>query len=145
MINIEMARDYLVRARRCLREAELAYREGDAPSTVRRAEECLELASRSLLRLLGVEYPKVHDVSDVLLEVREKLPSPLRERVGELAQLVAELSSVRGPAFYGYEREGIPASKAFTARYAGEVLEKVRAFYALLEDAVVGLKRTESS
>jgi len=36
MINIEMARDYLVRARRCLRKAELACREGDAPSTVRR-------------------------------------------------------------------------------------------------------------
>ena len=89
MINIEMARDYLVRARRCLREAELAYREGDAPSTVRRAQECLELASRSLLRLLSVEYPKVHVVSDVLFEVREKLPSPLREE--KLNHLIKKL------------------------------------------------------
>ncbi|RLF12789.1 MAG: hypothetical protein DRJ97_07175 [Thermoprotei archaeon] len=133
MINKEMAADYLARALGCLCEARAALRRNDAPGTVRRSQEALELAVKALLRALAIEYPRAHDVSDALLEHQGRLPRALKARVEELARLVADLASVRGPAFYGYEREGIPASRAFKLDYAQEVYGRVRRFVKLIE------------
>jgi HEPN domain-containing protein len=33
----------------------------------RRAQECIELSVKSVLRAVGVEFPREHDVSDVFL------------------------------------------------------------------------------
>ena len=128
MINKEMARDYLTRAGRCLKEASLALGEDDFPGTVRRSQEALELAVKGLLRLLAVEYPKAHDVGDALMENASKIPWELREEVEGMAKLMAELASLRGPAFYGYEREGIPPSKAFKKSYAEDVYHRVEMY-----------------
>jgi HEPN domain-containing protein len=125
MINKEMARDYLIRATRCLREAETALSEGDPPAVIRRSQEALELAVKALLRSLAIEYPRTHDVSDALLACVDRLPNEIARSVKDLANLVAELASIRGPAFYGYEREGIPASQAFKPEFAQEIYEKV--------------------
>ena len=63
MINREMARDYLLRAGRCLREAETALSEGDPPAAIRRSQEALELAVKALLRSLTIEYPRAHEAT----------------------------------------------------------------------------------
>ncbi len=133
MINKEMAADYLARALGCLGEARAALRRKDAPATIRRSQEALELAVKALLRALAIEYPRAHDVSDALLEHRGRLPRALKAKVEELARLVADLASIRGPAFYGYEREGIPASRAFKLEHAQEVYGQVRVFVKLIE------------
>ncbi|MEM2474860.1 MAG: HEPN domain-containing protein, partial [Thermofilaceae archaeon] len=135
---VEMALDYARRARICLREAELALREGYPSFVIRRSQEALELAVKALLRALGVEYPKRHDVSDILLERRESLPEPIRSEVEELAKLLAELAALRGPAFYGFEEEGIPAEKAFKMEYAGRLYLSVRRY---VEEIVNALER----
>ncbi len=57
MRNTEMASDYVYRARRCLREAELALSEKDYAGAMRRPQEALEMALKAVLRLLAVEYP----------------------------------------------------------------------------------------
>lgn len=125
MKNIEMAADYAFRAERCLREAELALAEHDFPGTVRRSQEALELAVKAVLRYLAIEYPREHDVGEALTQVIGKLPSHLKERIPATQALLTELTRVRGPAFYGYEREGIPARKAFSRKYAEDVFHKV--------------------
>lgn len=51
----------------------------------------------------------------------------------DLAKLVAELAAVRGPAFYWYEREGVPAEKAFEIEYA----ERVHHGAGLYVDAIL--------
>ena len=63
-----MVKDYLYKAKRCLKEADLALQDRDVPGIIRRSQEALELAVKALLRALGIEYPRVHDISDVLLE-----------------------------------------------------------------------------
>ena len=131
MKNIELARDYLYRALRCLKEAQLALEERDSAGTIRRAQEALELAVKALLR--------AHDVSDVLIEHKEALPSPLRERVNHLAELVSKLASLRGPAFYGYEREGIPPSQIFTMEYSRNILRMVEEYVFLIKKLLEGI------
>lgn len=138
MRNIEMARDYAERAVRCLEEAERLLAE-DPPLAVRRSQEALELAVKALLRAMGIEYPRSHDVSDALLEHRDRLPEPLRSEAASLARLVSDLAAVRGPAFYGYEREGIPASRAFTRSYAERVFRKVRRYVGEIKQLIDAL------
>ncbi|MDW8063317.1 MAG: HEPN domain-containing protein [Candidatus Caldarchaeum sp.] len=121
-----MARDYASRAEWCLSEAETAFDKGNYPICVRRAQEALELATKAVLRYLGVEYPREHDVGEALQAVEDKLPNYLREMLPEMRKLLTELASMRGPAFYGYERELIPAGRAFGRDRAMEVLNKVQ-------------------
>jgi len=141
--NLEMARDYAQRAARCLREAQLALTEGDPPMAVRRSQEALELAVKALLRALGIEYPRSYDVSDALLEHRGRLPQPIRGKVEDLARLVSDLAAVRGPAFYGYEREGIPASRAFTRSYAERVYRRVEEYVTEIKRLIDALPQED--
>jgi HEPN domain-containing protein len=69
-----MAGDYIKRAGRCLREATSAFTEGDYPITVRRSQECVELSLKAVLRGLGIEYPREHEVSGALGLAGERLP-----------------------------------------------------------------------
>jgi HEPN domain-containing protein len=107
-----MARDYANRAERIMDEAENALSTGDAAISVRRTQEALELAAKAVLRRLAIEYPREHDVSEALEAVSQRLPDYLKTRVDEIKVMLVELAKVRGPAFYGYEAEGIPASQA---------------------------------
>jgi hypothetical protein len=61
-----LAEECLHRTERYLREARNAYAEGDFPTAIRRNQESVELSVKAALRLLGIEYPRKHDVSDVL-------------------------------------------------------------------------------
>lgn len=137
LINLEMAADYLRRALSCLKEAEMALSSGDPALCVRRSQESVELAVKALLRAVAVEYPRKHDVSDALLEFADKMPEPIRREINDIAALVSELAAVRGPAMYGYEREGIPASRAFSRAYAEEVLSRVTRVVRLVEENLV--------
>jgi len=121
-----MAADCIYRAARCLREAEIAVSESDFAGAVRRSQEALELAVKAVLRSMAVEYPHEHDVGEALDIVQDRLPSSLRSEVTKLKELLTELSRVRGPAFYGYEREGIPASRAFSKEYAHRIYIEVK-------------------
>jgi HEPN domain-containing protein len=119
-----MAKDYAERANWSLREAEEAIGGGNAAVCIRRTQEALELAAKAVLRKLGVEYPREHDVGEAVDVARERLPDELKLRVDEIKRLLTELAELRGPAFYGYEAKGIPASEAFTQEYATETLSR---------------------
>lgn len=121
-----MAKDYAQPARWVLREAEQALAASNGPVCIRRSQEALELSAKAALRRLGVEYPREHDVGEALEAGREAMPNDLRGKLEEIRRLLSELADVRGPAFYGYEAEGRPASEAFTVAYAEQTLEKVR-------------------
>ena len=108
-----MAGDLLARSGGCLRETRAAYDEGDHALCVRRAQETIELAIKGLLRLVGIEFPREHDVSDVLLNSTGRFPEAWREILPELARRMREITPKRGPAMYGLEAQGIPASEAF--------------------------------
>ena len=133
MRTSEMVKDYLFRAKWCLKEAEMALSEENNPMCVRRSQEALELVIKALLRSMAIEYPREHDVGDSLAYIEEKLPDYLKSEISSLKSLLTELARVRGPAFYGYEREGIPASEAFSNDYASNTFEKVSKMVNLCE------------
>jgi len=72
MDNYEVTGSTVGRAERCVREAEQAFKEGDWNLTIRRVQEGVELMMKAILRFVGVEVPKMHDVADIVIKKLEE-------------------------------------------------------------------------
>jgi HEPN domain-containing protein len=70
---------------------------------VREAQEIVELVSKALIRHLGAEPARVHDVSAQLAEVRSRLADEYQKDLDALIALSRELRRDRELAFYGTE------------------------------------------
>ena len=103
MRNRELADDYLRRAEIRLRAIDVLFEAESWADVVRESQEAVELALKGLLRSLGIEPPRVHDVSDVLLTNRDRLPERLRGDVERMAEISKDLRRDRELAFYGAE------------------------------------------
>ena len=109
-----MAEDYLADSTSILSEAKAAKDNGRHHRAIRLSQESLELSLKAILRSVGVEYPKEHDVSDAIQENMGKFPNWFRPTALELEQGSAWLAERRGPSMYGDEIAGKPASQLFT-------------------------------
>ena len=111
----ELAHDYIDRAELTLEEARSAFEKGVYSLAIRRAQETCELSLKGALRYLAIEYPRDHDVSDVLIKVKEirQIPEWFNDKIEFMAGVSSDLARKRGPAFYGIERSVTPASKIF--------------------------------
>lgn len=103
MHNAELARDYVRRADLRLRAVDALYEGGGWADVVSESQELVELALKGLLRGCGVEAPRIHDVSEILLLERDRLPAPLAPELERLAEISKELRRDRELAFYGAE------------------------------------------
>ena len=101
--NAELAEDYLRRARLRLWALDVLFAGEGWPDVVREAQEIVELTLKGLLRRCGVDPPRVHDVSGILIAEKDRLPSGLAGKVGELAAASRLLRRDRELAFYGAE------------------------------------------
>jgi HEPN domain-containing protein len=103
MRNPDLARDYVRRAAVRLRALEVLHDAGSWADVVRESQEIVELALKGLLRASGVEPPRTHDVSDVLLAERALLPPEIDRAADRLAESSRQLRRDRELAFYGAE------------------------------------------
>ena len=103
MRNQDLAKDYIRRSAGRLRALDVLYEDGLWADVVREAQEIVELALKAALRAHGVDPPRLHDVSDVLLAERDRLPAPLTAELDALVRISRELRRDRELAFYGAE------------------------------------------
>jgi hypothetical protein len=103
MRNRELAADHLQRAGARLRALDVLFESGSWADVVRESQEVVELSLKGLLRACGVDPPRIHDVSDVLLAERARLPPELGPHVERLASISRQLRRDRELAFYGAE------------------------------------------
>ena len=103
MRNRELAADYIRRAELRVRAIQVLFDGGGWADVVRESQEVVELGLKGLLRASGVEAPRLHDVSVVLLAERERLPEPVRPQADRLAAISRTLRRDRELAFYGAE------------------------------------------
>jgi HEPN domain-containing protein len=125
-----MAENYLRDAETILVEAGAATRRRLFHRAVRLGQESFELSLKGMLRSIGVEYPKEHEVSDALEENSARFPKWFQCRIPYLEDGSIWLAEKRGPSMYGDEVAGKPASQLFTAadskkalEYAGEAVK----------------------
>jgi HEPN domain-containing protein len=125
-----MAQDYIKRAKRCFKESKDAFEDKDYPITIRRAQECVELSLKAVLRFIAIEYPRDHDVSSALEIAREMFPAWFSKKITEFMRISRDLSKKRGPAIYGYEAQLRPASEIFSRDDANDALVSAENVYS---------------
>jgi HEPN domain-containing protein len=103
MRNRELAADHLLRASARLRALDVLFESGSWADVVRESQEVVELSLKGLLRACGVDPPRIHDVADILIAERERLPGEVRPHVDRLASISRQLRRDRELAFYGAE------------------------------------------
>ena len=103
MRNRDLAHDYVRRAGVRLLAIDVLFEGESWADVVRESQEAVELALKGLLRASGIDPPRIHDVSDVLLEHRARLPAGLSGDVERLAKISKRLRRDRELAFYGTE------------------------------------------
>ena len=103
MHNRGLAADYLRRATVRLEAIDVLYRAGSWADVVRESQEAVELALKGLLRSCGIDPPRIHDVSEILLREKERLPKSVHGHADRLAEISRDLRRDRELAFYGAE------------------------------------------
>ena len=82
-------------------DMERALEQGEWNIAIRRAQEVVETTLKGVLTLMGADYPKEHDPSEVLAKVvRERGLEVPDETLKEIQALSADLAEKRAPAFY---------------------------------------------
>lgn len=83
------------------RDLKSAWEEKDYNLTVRRAQEVVELVLKGALKILGVDYPKIHDVGPVFKEqARSKLAHIKEDTLERVLEISFWLGEARAPSFY---------------------------------------------
>ena len=101
MKNLTLAQSYLLKAQTRLRVLDMLLREEAYSDVVRESQEVVELGLKGILRQIGVEPPKVHDVGDLILEYRAMLPEAVAAEAERLREISKWLRKEREFAFYG--------------------------------------------
>ena len=122
----DLSRSYFRQGQARYRTAKLAYNQRNYPYSVRQAQESVELVLKGALKLVGVEHPKIHDVSDALLSNVDRFPEQFRARVDQLAKISKQLARKRAPAMYGEETRGLPPEKLFDRTDAKKALDDAK-------------------
>jgi HEPN domain-containing protein len=101
MTNSTLAQSYLIKAQKRMKILPVLLQEQAYSDVVREAQEIVELALKGMLRQVGVEPPKWHDVGEALLEFERRFPEEVRKQLPQLARDSAWLRKEREFSFYG--------------------------------------------
>jgi HEPN domain-containing protein len=97
----ELARSYFSRCRkRRVALAALFGVEGYA-DVMREGQELVELALKGLLRSVGIDPPKWHDVGRIMLDNASLFPADMQGDLQRMADISARLRKERELSFYG--------------------------------------------
>lgn len=101
MTHESLAQSYLRKARVRLKALAVFRDAGAHSDVIREAQELVELALKGMLRAVGVDPPKYHDVGRLLLEHRDKFPPDVARQLDGVTELSEWLRMHRELAFYG--------------------------------------------
>ena len=134
MRSPELAADYVRRARARLAAVDALFVGESWADVVRESQEVVELALKGILRAVGIEPPRIHDVSEVLMAERERFPKAIQQNLDTLAAGSRTLRRDRELAFYG--AEDLTPSGFYTQEDAAAAREIARRTVAAVEPHV---------
>ncbi len=138
MTATSLAQSYLPKALVRLEILEFFLAKEAFSDVVREAQEAVEIMLKAILRQVGVEPPKWHDVGALLVANEARLPSHLRSHVQRLAAISSWLRKERELAFYG-DADFLPTEE-YTMEQAAQALSDAR-FCAEIAREVIPLPR----
>jgi HEPN domain-containing protein len=137
---LKVAKSYLRQATARLEDAKKACSGANYPYAVRLSQECVELSLKAVLKAVGIEYPKVHDVSDVLSEVRERFPDWFKAEIEYLCESSRILFRKRGPSLYGGEEAFLSPDEVIDSNDADDAIKRAERTFTLCERLLAQLE-----
>jgi HEPN domain-containing protein len=101
--NIRLGEGYVERAVARLPFLRQMQAAGLHADVVQESQEVVERALKGVLRIIGVDPPKEHDVSKQLAAQRDRLPRTVAANLREIRRFSKRLRRERELAFYGDE------------------------------------------
>ena len=138
---LKVARSYLRQAEARLENAEEAYPKTNYPYAVRLSQECVELSLKAVLKAVGIEYPKIHDVSDTLVEVKERFPEWFKVEISYLHESSKILLKKREPSLYGGEEAFLSPDEVIDKIDAEDAIRRAKKTYTLCEKLLTELEK----
>ena len=135
-----LAGSYLEKATKRLRVLDVLLEEEAFSDVVREAQELVELAMKGMLRYVGVDPPKWHDVSPILVEHRDLLPETIQGTLTRLQEISKRLRREREFAFYG-DIDFIPTEE-YTRNDAMQAIGDAR---FVLDNATLLIKSSDAA
>jgi HEPN domain-containing protein len=136
--NLRLGQSYLERARGRLPFLRHMQAAGLHADVVREAQEVVELALKGLLRMLGLDPPKEHDVSKFMTRERRRLPGVIAEHLREIRQMSKRLRRERELAFYG-DDDFVPSDE-YDADDSDEAIQFAEAIVGWVETSLKEIK-----
>jgi HEPN domain-containing protein len=96
-----LAESYLEKATKRLRVLDVLLEQDAFSDVMREAQELVELALKGMLRYVGIDPPKWHDVGPILAEHQNLLPKDIQAMVPRLGAISKRLRREREFSFYG--------------------------------------------
>lgn len=134
MRNEDLAKDYVKRAAVRIFALETLFEKQSWADVVREAQEVVELALKGFLRAQNVDVPRVHDVSDLVIQSAETFDAKAKEAFAKAAAISRRLRKDRELAFYG--GEDLTPSDFYREDDAKEALSDARLVVKLVQKYV---------
>ncbi|MCX7994562.1 MAG: HEPN domain-containing protein [candidate division WOR-3 bacterium] len=130
MTNKEEGQELIKQAERIFeRDVENALKDRDYNLVIRPAQEAVELALKGALKVLGIEYPKIHDVGDIFaMKAKEKCTGIKDEICDRIREVSLWLSEAREPSFY-FERKFTEEDATKARNDAGFVIKQIKKIF----------------
>jgi HEPN domain-containing protein len=132
--NQTLAQAYLRKANDRLDILDLLHGKKAYSDVVREAQEIVELALKGMLRAVGVEPPKYHDVGGLLLEHSGRFTDLIRRDLARAANISKRLRKERELAFYG-DIDFIPTEE-YTAEDSQKAMGDAKWIVSLAQQSI---------
>lgn len=134
MTNRDLAKAYLRKAVDRLDILDVLHKKSAYSDVVGEAQEIVELALKGMLRGVGIEPPKYHDVGGLLLEHKNRFEKSVAERLAKAASASKWLRKEREMAFYG-DIDFIPTEE-YTEEDSRRAMEDAKDVVELATEAI---------
>ncbi len=135
MTSTDLAKSYIWKAETRIDALEALFKRENYSDVIREAQETVELALKGMLRAVGVEPPKHHDVGGLILEHRDRFRESVAKGLKRAADISRRLRKERELAFYG-DVDFVPTEQ-YTAEDGRQALEEAKWIVELAKKVLV--------
>lgn len=136
MKNSSLTSDYLLRARARLKALKVLFEENSYADVVRESQEIVELVSKALVRHLGADPARIHDVGDQLRELQSRVVPDKHDDLIRLIAASKDLRRDRELSFYG--AEDLTPTEFYSKTDAESAMKHAEHGYKLVSEIVEG-------
>ncbi len=137
MTSDDLARNYLLRCTSRIKMLKFLLEEEAYPDTIRESQETVELLLKGVLRSVGIDPPKVHDVSKAILEAKDLFSPEFQSHLERIQTISRYLRKERELSFYG-EVDFIP-SENYGEEEARKAVLDTEFIYNLVQIEILGM------